>query len=263
MFLRTHTSGSRQPPPTPGLPGIDHRLCHSPPTGAPLPGETSRVRQHSRTEERNPRRPRRPERRPDDEGARSPDLRDHELRLRQRRPRRSPVRAAGVRQHLHPDHEPDHRRLRAAHRGARGWRRGAGRGVRSGGRDADDPQPGPRRRQHRHQRLALRRHLQPLPVHPAQIRHHVPVRRRLQTRGVREGDRLQDQGRLPRDDRQPAPGRARLRRHRRRSPTSTEYRSSSTTPSRRSCRGRSSGAPTSSSTPPPSGSVATAPRSAA
>ena len=40
-----------------------------------------------------------------------------------RRPRRPPVRIARVRQHLHPDHESDHRCLRAAHGRARGRRR--------------------------------------------------------------------------------------------------------------------------------------------
>jgi len=68
----------------------------------------------------------RPDRRSHNEGSRSPDLRDHELRVRQRRPRRPSLRAAGVRQHLHPDHEPDHRCLRAARRRSRGWRRGLG-----------------------------------------------------------------------------------------------------------------------------------------
>ena len=40
-----------------------------------------------------------------------------------RRPRRRPLRAEGVRQHLHADHEPDQRRLREARRRARGRRR--------------------------------------------------------------------------------------------------------------------------------------------
>ena len=53
-----------------------------------------------------------------------PDLRHDLVRVRRRRPRRAPVRAPGVRQHLHPDHEPDQRRVRAAGRRARG-RRGA------------------------------------------------------------------------------------------------------------------------------------------
>ena len=48
----------------------------------------------------------------------------------------APVRAPGVRQHLHPDHEPDDGRLRAAHRGARGRRRGPRARLRPGGGDA-------------------------------------------------------------------------------------------------------------------------------
>jgi O-acetylhomoserine/O-acetylserine sulfhydrylase len=45
-----------------------------------------------------------------------------------RRARRQAVRAAAVRQHLHPDHESDDRRLRTAHRGARRRRGGSGHG---------------------------------------------------------------------------------------------------------------------------------------
>ena len=45
------------------------------------------------------------------------------LHVRRRRPRGAPLRAPGVREHLHPDHEPDHRRLREADRRARGRRR--------------------------------------------------------------------------------------------------------------------------------------------
>ena len=53
------------------------------------------------------------------------DLPDHVLHLRRRRPRGAPLRAAGVRQHLHADHEPDHRRLREARspRSRAAWRR--------------------------------------------------------------------------------------------------------------------------------------------
>ncbi len=45
-----------------------------------------------------------------------------------------PLRARRVRQHLHPPHEPDHRRARAARRRARGRHRGARRGIRLVGR---------------------------------------------------------------------------------------------------------------------------------
>ena len=68
------------------------------------------------------------------------DLPDDELRLQRHRPRREPVRAQGVRQHLHPAHEPDDRRRRAAHRGARGWRRRPARRLGPGRRDARHPQ---------------------------------------------------------------------------------------------------------------------------
>ena len=82
-------------------------------------------------------------------------------------------------------------------------------------------------------------------------------------RGVREGDRRQDEGRLPRDDRQPAPGRAGLRGHR-------EDRPQARRAGRRGQHLRAAPLPavrasarTSSSTPPPSGSAATEPPSAA
>ena len=63
----------------------------------------------------------------------------------------------------------------------------------------------------------LRRDVQPLPVHAPQARNHDALRRRLGPGELRPGDRRQHEGDLPRDDRQPAPRRAR---HRRRSPTS-------------------------------------------
>ena len=63
------------------------------------------------------------------------DLPDHVLHVQQHRARRRAVRPCRARQHLHPDHEPDAGRRRAAHRGARRRRRGAVPGVRSGRRD--------------------------------------------------------------------------------------------------------------------------------
>ena len=53
------------------------------------------------------------------------------LRLQGHRPRGEPVRAQGVRQHLHPDHEPDPGRGRAARRRPRGRRRRAARRLRA------------------------------------------------------------------------------------------------------------------------------------
>ena len=73
---------------------------------------------------RDPGPPRRPEAGPGDQRPRRPDLRHDVLRVRRRRARRAPVRAPGVREHLHPDHEPDQRRVRGAGRRARGRRRG-------------------------------------------------------------------------------------------------------------------------------------------
>ena len=46
---------------------------------------------------------------PDDQRPGRPDLRHDVVRLRRRRPRRPALRPAGVREHLHPDHEPDAR----------------------------------------------------------------------------------------------------------------------------------------------------------
>ena len=60
---------------------------------------------HDEAAPRDARPARRPEAGPRDQRPGGPDLRDDELRLQRRRPRRAPVRAPGVRQHLHPDHE--------------------------------------------------------------------------------------------------------------------------------------------------------------
>ena len=78
--------------------------------------------------------------RPDDERPGGADLHDDLLCFRQPRPCRRPLWAAGVRQHLHPDHEPDHRCAREADRGARRRRRGAGVRLRASRRDARDSQ---------------------------------------------------------------------------------------------------------------------------
>ena len=181
---------------------------------------------------RDPGPPFRPEARPGDERPRRPDLRHDQLRLRRRGARRAALRAPGVREHLHPDHEPDDRRVRAARRGARRRRRRPRARVRPGGRDAVDPQPRPRRRQHRLVVEPLRRHVQPVHPHPAQDRHHDDLRRRLGPVGLRAGDQREDQGRLPRADRQPAPRRPRPRARSPTWPTPGACRSSSTTPSR-------------------------------
>ena len=90
--------------------------------------------------------------------------------------------------------------------------------LRPGGRDALDPQPRPRRRQHRQLVVAVRRHLQPVHPHAAEDRHHDDLRRRLRSVGLRAGDQREDQGGLPRADRQPAPRRPRPGVDRRRGP---------------------------------------------
>ena len=51
-----------------------------------------------------------------------------------------PVRAPGIRQHLHAHHESDHRRAGAARGAARRRRRGSGHGLGSGRRDPRDPE---------------------------------------------------------------------------------------------------------------------------
>ena len=197
---------------------------------------------------RDPRPPLRPEAGPGDERPRRPDLRHHQLRLRRRGARGAALRAPGVREHLHPDHEPDDRRLRAARRRARRRRRRPRARVRPGRRDAVDPQPRPGRRQHRLVVEPVRRDVQPVHPHPAQDRHHDDLRGRLRSVGVRAGHQREDQGGLPRADRQPAARRPRPCRRSPTWPTPGASRSSSTTPSRRSSPSRSSTARTSSST---------------
>ncbi len=68
----------------------------------------------------------------------------------------------------------------AASRGPRdgGRHRGAGGGQRAGGRDPGHLEPGRDRRPHRVLGRALRRHLQPAPLHPAQAGHRGHLHRR-------------------------------------------------------------------------------------
>ena len=102
--------------------------------------DTHERNQHDRSSSRicHPRRPCRRAARSDHRRAGDADLSDHVVRVQRRRSRRLAVRAAGVRQHLHPDRKPDQRgagraRRRAGrrHRGARGGLRPrrAGRGA--------------------------------------------------------------------------------------------------------------------------------------
>ena len=163
--------------------------------------------------------PRRPDAGPDDERPRRPDLRDDELRVRRRRARGAPVRAPGVRQHLHPDHEPDDRTCSSsASPRSRAASAALALSVRPGGRDAVDPQPRPGRRQHRQLVSSLY-------GGTYNLFHYTLPKLGITVTFVDGSDPAsfgraideQDQGRLPRDDRQPA---ARRRTTSRRSPTS-------------------------------------------
>ena len=139
--------------------------------------------------------------------------------------------------------------------------------ARAGRRDAGDPQPGRGGDHIVSSPIAVRRHLQPLPLHAAQARHRGQVRRRPRrprrsggppsgpTPSVFFGETLA----------QPQERRLRHRGRRRAWPTSAgiplmrrQHRADAVPHA-----GRSSGAPTSSCTRPPSSSAATAPRSAA
>ena len=108
-------------------------------------------------------------------GAAGADLRHHQLPVPEHRPRRPAVRPAGVRQHLHPDHESDHRRAGKADRGA--GRRGSGTGDQFRSRRAipDLHHLGRGRRQHRFHPQSVRRQHQPVESHPAAPGHSNPL----------------------------------------------------------------------------------------
>ena len=103
-------------------------------------------------------------------------LPDHLLHLPRHQPRRQPVCPQGTGQHLHPHHE--------SHPGGGGGkaRRPRGRGgcaagvERPGGGNHRPTEHRRGRRSHRLQSLPLRRHLQPVPLHPAQAGHHGVLR---------------------------------------------------------------------------------------
>ena len=185
------------------------------------PGRASRSQWHTRASERAEDRLHEPVPLRDVAGARRTatcarhqrprraDLPDDVVHLQRLGPWRPAVRVAGVRQHLHADHESDDRRLRAAHCRARGRRGGPGDGQRAGGAVPRHLDHCPGRRQHRLDQLPLRRHLQPVQGHAAAAWHRREVRRRRQRRRLRETDRRQDQGTLRRVDRQPPVQRAR------------------------------------------------------
>ena len=144
-------------------------------------------------------------------GARDPDLPDHLVRVRERRPRRLAVRPADLRQHLYPHRQSDQRgaggarrRARRRHRGARGRLRPR----RAGDRDAlpDAAGRGIRRLQE-----ALWRLDQPVQPRLQEFRLERGVGRSRRHRHLRARGHAQDQGDLHRVDRQP---RRRHHRHR-------------------------------------------------
>ncbi len=108
------------------------------------------------------------------------------------RPRGAAVRAAGVRQHLHAHHESDHGRVREARGGARRRRGGPGNGLGQAARDAGDYDAGRGGRRDRLHDFALRRHLQPLPLHAAAAGHHREVCGCRRLRRAARGDQRQD-----------------------------------------------------------------------
>ncbi len=143
---------------------------------------------------------RRPAARPDHRQPRRADLPDHQLPVPRHRARRQSVRPEGVRQHLHPHHEPDHRRARAApgqtwKAASARWRPVSGHAAQAHG----DPHPVRRGRPHRHQQPALRRHLQPVRLHLPAHRHRRDLRRSDRPGRLREGDPAQHQDPLRRD----------------------------------------------------------------
>ena len=98
---------------------------------------------------RDPADPRRPGARPDHRRPRAADLPDDVLRLRRRRARGEPVRAGGVRQHLHAHHEPDAGRRRGPLAALEGGVGALLLATRAGRRDDRDAQPRRGRRPHR------------------------------------------------------------------------------------------------------------------
>ena len=84
--------------------------------------------------------------RSDHRRARRADLPDHQLRVPRHRARGGALRARGARQHLHPDHEPHPGRVRGPHGRARRRRRRAGHRERAGRAVRGARQPGRERR---------------------------------------------------------------------------------------------------------------------
>ena len=177
---------------------------------------------------RDPPDPRRPGARPDHRRPRAADLPDHVLRVQRHRARREPVRAQGVRQHLHPDHEPDRRTWSSSASPA--LEGGVGALLVASGQAAETlailnvaeagdhivASPAPLRR---HRTTCCKYTLPKLGIEVTLRRG--PGRPRL----VAGRGPAQHQGLLRRDDRQPQAGRPRHRGRRRASPTRTASRS--------------------------------------
>ena len=130
----------------------------------------------------------------------------------------------GVRQHLHPDHEPDHGRLRKARRRAGGRRRRAGHRLRPGGarRWRSSTSPAPATRSSPTTSLyggTYNLFAHTLPKMGIKVKFVEPNAGRR-----RGGDHAQDEGGLLRDDRQPRSADPRHRGGRRRSRTTPACR---------------------------------------
>ena len=138
-------------------------------------------------------------RRSRDQRRRGADLSDDLLPVQFDRTRGQPVRAEGIRQHLHPHHEPDAGRAGGARCGARRRRGGAGAGVGPGGLAVCRAEHLPRRRQFRLLDRHLRRHLEPVRQHHEHDGHRVPLRRSGRPRKLPPRHRRQDPLLLRRD----------------------------------------------------------------
>ena len=208
------------------------------------------TKEHRHGTRRDPGHPRRLRARPDHQGGRGADLPDRRLRVRRRPARRRPVQPRGARQHLHPHHEPDPGRARAARRRARGRRRGAGDQLRAGRDHLRDPD-------HHAASATTSSPCRCCTAAPTPCSSTCSRAQGIEVRfadddspeAFAQADRRQDQGGLPRVDRQPGRQHPRHRGHRqgrprrRRAAHRRQHRAR-----RRSCSSRSSGAPTSSST---------------
>ena len=151
----------------------------------------SRERFHvsARTRLQHARRPCRRQARSGDRRARDADLPDHVLRLRRCRPCRLAVRAEGVRQYLHPHHEPDPGGAGRARRRARRRHGGACDGVRPRRAVAGVPHHHAARRQFRRGAPALWRLDQPVRPCLQEFRLGGALGRSARSRELRKPDR--------------------------------------------------------------------------